>query len=243
MAAFLVGNALTAARARLPHPARRPLPQRAAARRLLRRRLAGRRLAGRPAPARPGGQLGDARPRGRRMLTGVPGRHLARPAARLAVGLLAGRRRSPRSPSPPCSPSSRRRPGGREATVRGELGALRRPQVILTLLVGVVGFGGMFAALQLHRAGRHRRRRSSPAAPCRVVLLAYGAGGVVGTALGGRLADLGAVPLAGRRRWSSSLVLLALVALISPWAPGAVRRRLPRLDRARRRWPSACRCG
>ena len=36
-------------------------------------------------------------------------------------------------------------PGRPEATVRGELGALRRPQVLLTLLVGVVGFGGMFA--------------------------------------------------------------------------------------------------
>ena len=39
-------------------------------------------------------------------------------------------------------PASRAHPG---ASVRTELGALRRPQVVLTLLVGVVGFGGMFA--------------------------------------------------------------------------------------------------
>ena len=114
MAAFLVGNALTAARARLPHPARRPLPERAAARRLLRRRLARRRLAGGPAPARPGRQLGPPRPRGghadRR-----PGRDLARPAARLAVGVLAGRR-------------PRGRHGGRRARRRPVVpGAVARP--------------------------------------------------------------------------------------------------------------------
>jgi DHA1 family inner membrane transport protein len=36
-------------------------------------------------------------------------------------------------------------PGRREASIRGELGALRRPQVLLTLSVGIVGFGGVFA--------------------------------------------------------------------------------------------------
>jgi DHA1 family inner membrane transport protein len=51
------------------------------------------------------------------------------------------------------------------------------------------------------------------------VLLVYGAGGVLGTALGGRLADLALF-----RSLVGSLVflgiLLAVVALISPWAPG-----------------------
>jgi DHA1 family inner membrane transport protein len=79
-------------------------------------------------------------------------------------------------------------PGRPEATIRGELDALRRPQVILTLLIGVVGFGGMFALysyvapLVTDVAGMARG-----AVPW--VLLAYGAGGLVGTALGGRLAD------------------------------------------------------
>jgi DHA1 family inner membrane transport protein len=56
-------------------------------------------------------------------------------------------------------------PGRREATVRGELGALRRPQVILTLLVGIVGFGGMFA-LYSYIAPVATDVAGSPAAPC-----------------------------------------------------------------------------
>ena len=80
-------------------------------------------------------------------------------------------------------------PRNREATVRTELGALRRPQVLLTLLVGVVGFGGMFAVYSyvapLVTDVTGMSRASIP-----LVLLAFGLGGVVGTTLGGRLADL-----------------------------------------------------
>jgi DHA1 family inner membrane transport protein len=36
-------------------------------------------------------------------------------------------------------------PAARSASIRTELSALRRPQVLLTLVVAVVGFGGMFA--------------------------------------------------------------------------------------------------
>jgi DHA1 family inner membrane transport protein len=81
------------------------------------------------------------------------------------------------------------RPAHPGAGVRTELGALRRPQVILTLLVAVVGFGGMFAVysyiapLATDEAGI--ARGAIPA-----LLLVYGVGGVVGTALGGRLADV-----------------------------------------------------
>src|SRR4051794_37369331 len=53
-------------------------------------------------------------------------------------------------------------PGNPEATVRGELSALRRPQVLLTLGVGIVGFGRHVRALQLHRPGGHRRHRPLP---------------------------------------------------------------------------------
>jgi DHA1 family inner membrane transport protein len=102
--------------------------------------------------------------------------------------------------------------------VRGELGALRRPQVLLTLLVGVVGFGGMFALYSyiapVVTDVAHLSRGTVPA-----VLLVYGAGGVIGTALGGRLADLALF-----RSLVGSLVflgvLLAAVAVVSPWAPG-----------------------
>ena len=109
-------------------------------------------------------------------------------------------------------------PGRPEATVRGELGALQRPQVILTLLVGVVGFGGMFALysyiapvvtdvaglsrgtvpLGAARLRRRRRRRDGAGRPARRLALFR--------SLVATLVVLG--------------VLLALVALISPWAPG-----------------------
>jgi DHA1 family inner membrane transport protein len=106
-------------------------------------------------------------------------------------------------------------PGRPEATVRGELGALRRPQVLLTLLVGIVGFGGMFALYSyiapLVTDVTELSRGTVP-----VVLLAYGAGGVVGTVLGGRLADLSLF-----RSLVGSLVVLGFLlvgmALTSPF--------------------------
>jgi MFS transporter, DHA1 family, inner membrane transport protein len=109
-------------------------------------------------------------------------------------------------------------PGRSEATVRGELGALKRPQVILTLLVGVVGFGGMFA-LYSYIAPVVTDVTGLSRGTVPWVLLAYGAGGVVGTALGGRLADW-AIFRSLVATLVSLLALLALVALISPWAPG-----------------------
>jgi DHA1 family inner membrane transport protein len=109
-------------------------------------------------------------------------------------------------------------PGRSEATIRGELDALKRPQVILTLLVGVVGFGGMFA-LYSYIAPVVTDVAALSRGTVPWVLLVYGAGGVIGTALGGRLADLALF-----RSLVGSLVflgvLLAVVALISPWAPG-----------------------
>jgi MFS transporter, DHA1 family, inner membrane transport protein len=108
-----------------------------------------------------------------------------------------------------------RTPGRPGATVRGELGALRRPQVILTLLVGVVGFGGMFALysyiapLTTDVAGLSR-------GTVPWVLLVYGAGGMVGTALGGRLADLALFrSLLGTV--VAAAVVLAFVALTAMW--------------------------
>jgi DHA1 family inner membrane transport protein len=79
-------------------------------------------------------------------------------------------------------------PGRSEATIRSELGALRRPQVVLTLLVATIGFGGMFA-MYSYIAPTVTDEAGRPAGFVPVVLLAFGAGGVLGTALGGRLAD------------------------------------------------------
>jgi len=81
-----------------------------------------------------------------------------------------------------------RSPAPREASVRAELTALRTPQVLLTLVVAVVGFGGMFAVYSyiapLVTEVTGLARGAIP-----FVLLAFGVGSIVGTALGGRLAD------------------------------------------------------
>jgi DHA1 family inner membrane transport protein len=106
-------------------------------------------------------------------------------------------------------------PGRPEATVRGELGALRRPQVLLTLLVGVVGFGGMFA-LYSYIAPVVTEVAGLSRGTVPIVLLVYGAGGVVGTALGGRLADVALFrSLVGTI--STLAVVLAAVAVTAMW--------------------------
>ncbi len=109
-------------------------------------------------------------------------------------------------------------PGRQEVTVATEFTALRRPQVLLTLLVGTVGFGGMFAVYS-YVSPLTTEEAGLPRGAVPWVLLVFGVGGVLGTALGGRLADLalfrslvGAMGTMG--------LLLALVALVAGWAPG-----------------------
>jgi DHA1 family inner membrane transport protein len=109
-------------------------------------------------------------------------------------------------------------PGRAEVTVATELAALRRPQVLLTLLVATVGFGGMFAVYS-YVSPLTTEEAGLPGGAVPWVLLVFGVGGVLGTALGGRLADLalfrslvGAMVTMG--------VLLTLVALVAGWAPG-----------------------
>lgn len=107
------------------------------------------------------------------------------------------------------------------ASIRRELRALRRVQLWMTLLIGIVGFGGFFAVysyvspLMTEVAGL-----STSLLPLVVAL--YGIGMVVGNILGGRLADrsiMGSIygvmaaiaavlvlfPLAATRPWSACL--------------------------------------
>lgn len=74
------------------------------------------------------------------------------------------------------------------ASMRGELGALRRPQVLLTLGVGAVGFGGMFAVYS-YIAPTLTERTGVDAALVPLYLVLWGAGMVSGNLLGGRLID------------------------------------------------------
>jgi DHA1 family inner membrane transport protein len=107
-------------------------------------------------------------------------------------------------------------PRNRAATVRTELGALRRPQVLLTLLVGVVGFGGMFAVYSyVAPLVTEVPGLSRGAIP--FVLLAFGTGMVVGTAIGGRLADLALFrSLVGANVATGLLLALVPLAARSP---------------------------
>jgi DHA1 family inner membrane transport protein len=109
-----------------------------------------------------------------------------------------------------------------QAGVRRELGALREPQVWLTLLVGTVGFGGMFATYtyiaptMTEVAGMGRS-----AVP--VVLALYGVGMVTGNIIGGWAADRG-VSAAIVTFLAAVAVVLAVftVAVRNPWTGALV---------------------
>ncbi len=96
--------------------------------------------------------------------------------------------------------------GQPHATVGRELGALRRPQVWLTLLVGTVGFGGMFAVYS-YIAPTVTDVAGMSASSVPLVLLAFGVGGVLGTVVGGRAADRALVPTLVATLTSSALLL------------------------------------
>jgi DHA1 family inner membrane transport protein len=79
-------------------------------------------------------------------------------------------------------------PGDPDATGRRELRAFREPQVWLTFLVGAVGFGGMFA-MYSYIAPTVTEVTGQPRSMIPFFLLSFGVGAVIGTILGGRLAD------------------------------------------------------
>ena len=76
------------------------------------------------------------------------------------------------------------------ASMRSELTALSRLQVWLALLIGVVGFGGMFATYS-YIAPTMTELSRFPAAFVPVVLAIYGVGMVSGMVVSGRVAHLG----------------------------------------------------
>ena len=80
------------------------------------------------------------------------------------------------------------RSGDLTATWRNELAALRRPQVLLTLLAGAIGFGGMFA-VYTYIVPTITEVGGLPEAVAPFFLLAFGLGMVVGTWVAGRMAD------------------------------------------------------
>lgn len=69
-----------------------------------------------------------------------------------------------------------------------ELSALINPQVLLTLAIGTVGFGGMFA-VYTYITWTLTENAGFPSSLIWIALMAYGIGMVLGTYLGGVLAD------------------------------------------------------
>ncbi|WP_125611521.1 MFS transporter [Specibacter cremeus] len=80
------------------------------------------------------------------------------------------------------------RPADPAAGIGRELGTLRRGQLWLTLLVGVVGFGGFFA-VYTYVANTMTEVAGLPAAMLPLIVGLYGLGMVAGNVVGGKLAD------------------------------------------------------
>ncbi|MFW0784350.1 MFS transporter [Gordonia sp. CPCC 206044] len=99
-----------------------------------------------------------------------------------------------------------------------ELGALARPQVWFTLLIGVVGFGGMFA-FYTYLNSALTTVAGVPVSVVPVAMMLFGLGMVAGNIVGGVLADR-SVPLGILIGLVSTAVSLALFALTlqNAWA-------------------------
>lgn len=93
-------------------------------------------------------------------------------------------------------------------STRAELGALRRPQVWLALVVGMVGFGGMFA-VYTYVATTLTDVAGLPSSWVPLALMVFGAGMVVGNIVGGRMADVSVI-----RGLYVSMAFLALMLAI-----------------------------
>jgi MFS transporter, DHA1 family, inner membrane transport protein len=103
--------------------------------------------------------------------------------------------------------------GIRVTDPRTELGALRRSQVLLTLLVGAVGFGGMFAVYTyITTTLTTVAGMSLGAVP--VVLALFGFGMIAGNVAGGVLADRGV-------DMSVFAALLAMVVILAGFVAAA----------------------
>lgn len=90
-------------------------------------------------------------------------------------------------------------------SVLTELGALTRSQVWLTLAIGTVGFGGMFA-VYTYISWTMTERAGIDIGWMWLVLMAYGVGSVLGNWFGGRLAD--------RNLETGILFALVMIALV-----------------------------
>ncbi|ODR19356.1 MFS transporter [Mycolicibacterium porcinum] len=98
-----------------------------------------------------------------------------------------------------------------------ELGALRRPQVWLAVLVGMIGFGGMFA-VYTYISTTMTDVTGLPRSMVPVALMVFGLGMVVGNLVGGRLADTSVIRALYLSLGALAVLLAAFsVGSHSPW--------------------------
>lgn len=111
-------------------------------------------------------------------------------------------------------------PADTDASPRRELSALTRPQVWLTLGIGTVGFGGMFATFSyITPTMTHLSGFDDSVVP--IILVVYGIGMTVGAMLSGRVAQRGL--LRGMIASLSAIaVMLATFGVLAHWRPTAI---------------------
>lgn len=97
-----------------------------------------------------------------------------------------------------------------------ELGALRRPQVWLTLGVGAIGYGGLFAVYSYLASTLEAAHAPAYATP--LALVAFGVGLTLGALLTPRFADRALMPTAGGLLALSAVALAAYAAAVPDWA-------------------------
>ncbi|WKB55854.1 MFS transporter [Eleftheria terrae] len=110
-------------------------------------------------------------------------------------------------------------PADRGASPLRELGALRQPQVWLTLGIGAIGFGGMFSVFSYIKPTL-TEVAGLPVDAVPLVLALFGVGMVLGNLFGARLADKSLMgTIAGLLVWSA--VVLGAVVFTAPHALAA----------------------
>jgi DHA1 family inner membrane transport protein len=105
-----------------------------------------------------------------------------------------------------------------DASIRTELGALKRLQVWLTLLIGIVGFGGFFA-VYTYVAPTMTEVAGFPADFLPVIVALYGLGMVSGSLVGGRIADRSVMgSIYGSMAFIAVMLLVYSAALHAQWS-------------------------
>ena len=102
-----------------------------------------------------------------------------------------------------------------------ELGALKRPQVWLTLGVAAVGSGGVYA-IYTYVSSTLTLVSGLPLAGVPLVLAVFGLGMTAGNVVGSKLADLALMPaIAGVLAWDIAISVLYVFAARQAWTAGA----------------------